>query len=123
MTTPNPAAPAPIDFQQLRAAAQEAENAPQEPRRETFDIGRYSWPLVTEITPMDMIVLQDAENSGSFRELISAMPRLIPKQHRDELLAVLLDDPDDPADRIPFEALLDEFKRASEVINARPTSR
>jgi hypothetical protein len=123
MTNLPAASAAPIDFAQLRAAAQEAENSPQEPRRETFDIGAHSWPLVTEITPLDMIELQDAQESGSFRELITAMPRLIPKEYREGVLEILLADPDDATQRISFDDLLAEFKRASEVINARPTDR
>jgi len=123
MTNSPAAGAAPIDFAQLRAAAQEAVNAPEAPRKETFDIGGHKFPLVTVITPLDMIELQDAQESGSFRELITAMPRLVPKEYRDSLLELLLSDPDDQSQRINFDDLLEEFKLASEAINARPTDR
>lgn len=119
MTT-TPDTNTPIDFAQLRAAKVEADTTIKE-RKETLNIGSVSLPLVKTLTPLDMIELQEAQESGSLRLIVEAIPRLVPKQYREELIGYLLSDPDVEADRVDFNMVIEEFGDALEVITARPT--
>lgn len=111
-----------LDFAQLRAAQAEAPSAPAE-RKETLTVGKVTLPLVKSLTPLDMIELQDAQESGNLRQIIEAVPRLVAKHNRDELLDYLMSDPDDEADRVDFNDVIEEFGTALEAITARPTVR
>ncbi len=121
MTGPSPSS-APIDFQQLRAAqAEAAENPPAARAKMTSIVVKgESYPLVTEITPNDMIEFQDAQESGSFRELITVMPNIIADTHRELFRERIWAKAERDADRISFTDLLEQFNKATEDINARP---
>lgn len=110
----------PLDLAQLRAAQAEKAAEPAAPRKETLNIGGLSLPLVRVLTPIDMIDLQEAQDSGSLRQIIEAIPRLVPKQYREQLLTFLLSDPDDDSERLDFNDVVEEFGKALEVITARP---
>lgn len=109
----------PLDLTQLRAA--QAENLPATvERKETLNIGRFTVPLVKHFSPLEMIELQEAQESGSLRAVVEAIPLLVPKAHREALTEYLLSDPDDEAERLDFNDVIEEFGNALEAITTRP---
>ena len=113
----------PIDFDQARQAAAEAENAetPEaaHPAEHRVTIGDASWPLVTTLSTAAMLKLERAQ-TGSPSAIVEAIPLLVPEADRTELREFLLDESDDAPD---FKVVVDAFGAAMEVITSRPTDR
>jgi len=117
----------PIDFSQARAAAAEkvAETGEVVPAYISGDpklrIGRREWDLVPKLSALDASIMQEAFETDSVRQIVEAMQRLVPKAQRDNLIAYLLDDPDDDADRVSLDDVFEAYQKAQEAIAARPT--
>lgn len=79
--------------------------------------------LVPVLSALDMVVLQEAQDSGKFREIIEAIQQLVLKPQREQLVAILLGDPDDPLDRIQLDDCLEILANGMEQIAARPTGK
>lgn len=89
---------------------------PSDPSRQKTE-----YDLVPVLSALDMVVLQEAQDSGKFREIIEAIQQLVAKPQRDQLVAQLLGDPDDPLDRITLDDCLEILANGMEQIAARPT--
>lgn len=81
------------------------------------------YPLVTKLSALDMCILQEAEDSQQFREIISAIPRLVQKTHRDAFLEHLLSDPENDEDKVELDDALEAMRSGLEQIAARPTDK
>lgn len=79
------------------------------------------YELVPTLTALDMVLLQEAQDSGKFREIITAIKQLVVKHQRDALVAQLLSDPDDVRDRMTLDDCLEVLANGMEQIAARPT--
>lgn len=117
-TTPDPSVP--LDFNQLRQAQAEATEKPAIGAKSTLVVGRREYPIVPKLTVSDQLAIVEAQEQGGARDLIEAVVRVVKKPHREELLAYLLDDPDDDADRVSLEELMAEVDKVTEAIAARP---
>jgi len=82
---------------------------------------RTSYELVPTLTALDMVLLQEAQDSGKFREIITAIQQLVVKHQREALIAQLLSDPDDARDRMTLDDCLEVLANGMEQIAARPT--
>lgn len=127
-TSHDPAVP--IDFSQARAAAAEAQiiqaqnaNTPSPPSKYKLSVGRREYDLVPKLSALDEAIMQEAFETNSIRAIVEAMQQLVPKAQRDDLIAYLLADPDDDADRVSSDDVLEAFKTAQEVIAQRPTAK
>lgn len=112
----------PLDLNQLRAAQAEAAHVTEDPdaNRDTLKIGSREYPLVRELTPNDMMLLDKVEAEQSNEQYLHFVPRLVPKKFREDLFAYITADPDDESDRVSYRELVKETNRAIEVIAARP---
>lgn len=81
------------------------------------------YDLVPVLSAYDMVVLQEAQDSGKFREILEAIQQLVIKPQREALVAQLLSDPDDPADRMTLDDCLEVLANGMEQIAARPTAK
>lgn len=119
----------PIDFSQARAAAAEkvAETGEVVPTYVSGDpklrVGRREYDLVPKLTALDASIMQEAFDTDNVRTIVEAMQRLVPKSQRDDLIAYLLDDPDDDADRVSLDDVFEAYQKAQEAIAARPTAK
>lgn len=86
-------------------------------------VGSRSFNLVSKLSALDMVILQEAHESGMFRSIIEAVPRLVVKTERDALQEYLLSDPDDDADRVSLDDVMGALNDGLEQLNARPTDR
>lgn len=79
------------------------------------------YELLPSLTAYDMVVLQEAQDSGKFRELIAAIQRLVPQHQREALWTQMMDP--DPAleQRMSLEDCMDVLADGMEQISARPT--
>lgn len=84
---------------------------------------KVAYELVPTLTALAMVVLQEAQDSGKFREIITAIKQLVVKHQRDALMAQLLSDPDDVRDRLTLDDCLEVLANGMEQIAARPTSK
>lgn len=84
---------------------------------------RTEYDLVPVLSALDMVVLQEAQDSGKFREIIQAIQQLVPKPQREALVGQLLGDPDDALDRITLDDCLEILANGMEQIAARPTAK
>lgn len=91
---------------------------PSDPSRQ-----RTAYELVPVLSALDMVLLQEAQDSGKFREIIQAIQQLVAKPQREQLVAQLLGDPDDPLDRITLDDCLEILANGMEQIAARPTDK
>lgn len=82
---------------------------------------KVGYELVPTLTALDMVLLQEAQDSGKFREIITAIKQLVAKPQRDALIAQLLSDPDDVRDRMTLDDCLEVLANGMEQIAARPT--
>ena len=79
-----------------------------------------AYDLVPELTGYDMVVLQEAQDSGKFRLVIEAIQQLVVSHQRDALIAQLLNpDPKDD-ERISLERQMEILSEGMEQIAARP---
>ncbi len=79
--------------------------------------------LVTRLSALDMVLLQEAQDSGQLRELITAIARLVQKDQREALAEFFLSDPDDDDDRVTLDDALEALSNGLEQIAARPTDK
>lgn len=86
-------------------------------------VGTRQFNLVTKLSALDMVILQEAQESGQFRKIIEAVPRLVQKPQQADLQEYLLSDPDDEADRITLDDVLNAMTNGLEQLSSRPTDR
>lgn len=84
---------------------------------------RMSFSLITRLSALDMVIMQEAQDSGSFRKIIEAVPRLVVKSEREQMIDYLLSDPDDDRDRLTLDNILEALSNGLEQISNRPTDR
>lgn len=84
---------------------------------------KLAYELVPTLTALDMVLLQEAQDSGKFRAIIEAIQQLVVKPQREALVAQLLSDPDDPLDRMSLDDCLEVLANGMEQIAARPTGK
>lgn len=80
-----------------------------------------TYQLVTQLSALDMVTLQNAHQSGNFLEIIKSMQRLVVPAQREDLKAFLLSDPERDEDKITLDDCLRAHNDAMEQISARPT--
>jgi hypothetical protein len=89
----------------------------------TLTVGAKHFTLVSKLSALDMVLLQEAQESGQFRQIIEAVPRLVQKHQQDDLRDYLLSDPEDEAERITLDDVLNAMSNGLEQLSARPTDR
>lgn len=114
----------PLDLTQ-NPAAQQAAGAALEKVAYTGElaVGTRVFTLVSKLSALDMVILQEAQESGQFRQIIEAVPRLVQKVQQDDLKAYLLSDPDDEDDRVTLDDVLTAMTNGLEQLASRPTDR
>jgi 2-oxo-4-hydroxy-4-carboxy--5-ureidoimidazoline (OHCU) decarboxylase len=86
-------------------------------------VGTRVFTLVSKLSALDMVILQEAQESGQFRQIIEAVPRLVQKAQQDDLKSYLLSDPDDEDDRVTLDDVLTAMTNGLEQLASRPTDR
>jgi hypothetical protein len=86
-------------------------------------VGPRSFTLVSRLSALDMVILQEAQESGQFRQIIEAVPRLVQKHQQQDLQDYLLSDPENEADRVTLDDVLNAMSNGLEQLSARPTDR
>lgn len=86
-------------------------------------LGPYEFDLVSTLSALDMVLLQEAQESKSLRVLMETVPRIVKKEQRQTLLDTILSDPDDEGQRVTMDDVLDALTNGLEQISNRPTDR
>lgn len=86
-------------------------------------VGPHTFDLVSRLSALDMVILQEAQDSGQFRQIIEAVPRLVQKAQQQALKDYLLSDPDSEDDRVTLDDVLQALQNGLEQLAARPTDR
>ena len=89
----------------------------------TFKLGPHDWPAIHKMSALDMVLIQEAQDSKDFRKLIEAIARLTLKTHRQQFLDFMLSDPDEEDEKITLDDILEAMGDAVEQVNARPTAK
>lgn len=101
----------------MRAAAAEASKVQWTGK---LPLGPNVYDLVPELTPLDMIELQEAQESGQLRRIIETIPLLVVPDQQDMLRTFLFSRPERLEDRVGFDKVIDALNNGMEQINARP---
>lgn len=84
---------------------------------------KVAYELVSSLSALDMVLMQEAQDSGKFRELIEAIKHLVPFHQRDALVAQMLTEPADYRDRMTLDDCMEVLASGLEQIAARPTNK
>ena len=84
---------------------------------------KVAYELVPSLSALDMVLMQEAQDSGKFRELIAAIKHLVPFHQRDAIVAQMLTEPEDFRDRMTLDDCMEVLASGLEQIAARPTSK
>lgn len=85
--------------------------------------GRRTYNLVTVLSALDMVTLQNAQESGNFLQIIEAVPRLVVPDQRQDLRDFFLSDPASDDEKIQLDDVIKALNDGLEQISARPTDR
>lgn len=85
--------------------------------------GKRTYTLITKLSALDMVTLQNAHESGNFLQIIESMERLVIPSQRADLKAFLLSDPENDDEKITLDDVLRAHNEAMEQIAARPTDK
>lgn len=83
--------------------------------------GKRTYNLVTVLSALDMVTLQNAQESGNFLEIIKAVPRLVVPEQRKDLQDFFLSDPASDDEKIQLDDVIKALNDGLEQIAARPT--
>lgn len=86
-------------------------------------LGPYEFDLVSTLSALDMVLLQEAQESKELRKLMETVPRIVQKPQQQALLDVILSDPEDESQRVTMDDVLEALTNGLEQISNRPTDR
>lgn len=80
-----------------------------------------AYTLVGVLSALDMVTLQNAQESQNFLKIIEAVPRLVIPEQRQDLRDFFLSDPVSDDDKIQLDDVIKALNDGLEQIAARPT--
>lgn len=86
-------------------------------------VGRYEFDLVTKLSAVDMVNVQEAQDSRKLRELLNVMPRMVHAAQRQQLHDYIWSDPDEDIDKVGIDEAFEALGNALEQINNRPSDK
>lgn len=121
----------PIDFNQARAAAEEARaQAPEEPSKtRTITVARKTFPIVVKVPVVVQGEIEDAMNSGDIKTIAGGVAKYVAKPFREQFVEYVLANPEDEGNELTDEDivdvtdLIDAFNKAQEMTTQRPSTR